>query len=87
MHVAALGSPWKDGRSSERPLERGDAVNDRVYKSESIPSHHALNGGPETAEGCPYADRCAFARPRCREEAPILETKGEGVARSRAISP
>ena len=23
------------------------------------------------AEGCPYAARCAFARPRCREEAPI----------------
>jgi peptide/nickel transport system ATP-binding protein len=35
-------------------------------------------GGPETAEGCPYAARCAFARPRCREEAPILEAKGDG---------
>jgi peptide/nickel transport system ATP-binding protein len=36
------------------------------------------NGGPEAAEGCPYASRCAFARPRCREEAPRLETKGGG---------
>ncbi|HEY5203932.1 MAG TPA: oligopeptide/dipeptide ABC transporter ATP-binding protein [Roseiarcus sp.] len=32
----------------------------------------------ETLEGCPYAARCAFARPRCREEAPVLETKGGG---------
>ena len=29
--VAALRSPSKDGRSSERPLERGDAVSERVY--------------------------------------------------------
>ena len=36
------------------------------------------SGGAETAEGCPYAARCAFARPRCREEAPRLETKGGG---------
>ncbi len=41
-------------------------------------SHRALNGGPETAEGCPYAARCAFARPRCCAEAPMLETKGNG---------
>jgi peptide/nickel transport system ATP-binding protein len=33
-------------------------------------------GGPEATDGCPYAARCAFARPRCREEAPLLETKG-----------
>jgi peptide/nickel transport system ATP-binding protein len=33
---------------------------------------------PETAEGCPYAARCAFTRPRCREEAPVLETKEAG---------
>jgi ABC-type oligopeptide transport system ATPase subunit len=58
--------------------ERGDAVNDRVYKSDSIQPHGVLNGGLETAEGCPYASRCAFARPRCREEAPILEAKGAG---------
>ncbi|MBV9910348.1 MAG: phosphopyruvate hydratase [Hyphomicrobiales bacterium] len=30
--VAALHSPSKDGRSSERPTERGGAVNDRAYK-------------------------------------------------------
>jgi peptide/nickel transport system ATP-binding protein len=28
--------------------------------------------GPET-EGCPFAKRCAFARPRCLEEAPPLK--------------
>ena len=28
--------------------------------------------------GCPYAARCPFVRPRCREEAPILESKGDG---------
>jgi peptide/nickel transport system ATP-binding protein len=36
------------------------------------------NSAPETAEGCPYAPRCAFARPRCLKEAPELETKGDG---------
>ncbi|HEY1452195.1 MAG TPA: oligopeptide/dipeptide ABC transporter ATP-binding protein [Roseiarcus sp.] len=37
-----------------------------------------LNGGPEATDGCPYAGRCAFVRPRCRDEAPILEAKGDG---------
>jgi peptide/nickel transport system ATP-binding protein len=36
------------------------------------------SGGAEADDGCPYASRCAFARPRCREEAPILEAKGNG---------
>src|ERR1700733_6717761 len=36
------------------------------------------NGGPEIAKGCPYASRCAFARPLCREDAPALEAKGDG---------
>src|SRR5271168_1367613 len=36
------------------------------------------NCAPEVAEGCPYASRCAFARPRCREDAPALETKSDG---------
>src|SRR5271154_1063390 len=36
------------------------------------------NAGAETAEGCPYAARCAFARSRCRDEAPMLETKDGG---------
>jgi ABC-type oligopeptide transport system ATPase subunit len=77
-HVAALRSPSKDGRSSERPLERGDAVNDRVYKSDSTRSHHAPNGGLDAAEGCPYVSRCSFARPRCRDEVPNLEAKDDG---------
>jgi peptide/nickel transport system ATP-binding protein len=45
------------------------------------PTHVALPpqaGGGEMTDGCPYAARCAFARPRCREEAPILEAKGDG---------
>jgi peptide/nickel transport system ATP-binding protein len=37
-----------------------------------------LNGRPEAANGCPYAVRCASVRPHCREEAPILESKGDG---------
>ncbi len=49
--------------------ERGGAVNDRAYKP-------APDGSPEATEGCPYAARCAFARPRCLEEAP--GTRGEG---------
>jgi peptide/nickel transport system ATP-binding protein len=36
------------------------------------------DGGAEPADGCPYAARCAFARSRCREEAPTLEPKGGG---------
>jgi peptide/nickel transport system ATP-binding protein len=36
------------------------------------------SGGPEAPEGCPYASRCAFARERCREEAPVLEGKDGG---------
>jgi peptide/nickel transport system ATP-binding protein len=36
------------------------------------------NDGPATAAGCPYAARCAFARPRCLDEAPILEAKDDG---------
>jgi peptide/nickel transport system ATP-binding protein len=39
---------------------------------------HVPGGEAEAAEGCPYAARCAFARSRCREEAPTLETKGGG---------
>ena len=38
----------------------------------------APNGGPEATDGCPYAGRCTFVRPRCRDEAPILESKGDG---------
>jgi peptide/nickel transport system ATP-binding protein len=36
------------------------------------------SGGAEAAAGCPYAARCAFARTRCQEEAPLLEAKGDG---------
>src|SRR5271166_5370231 len=32
----------------------------------------------KTEGGCPYAERCPFARARCRAEAPILESKGDG---------
>ena len=35
------------------------------------------NSAPETDGGCPYAPRCAFARPRCLREAPVLEAKGD----------
>ena len=40
----------------------------------------ARNDEPSLAgdAGCPYVSRCAFARSRCREEAPMLETKGAG---------
>jgi peptide/nickel transport system ATP-binding protein len=50
--------------------DRGGAVNDRAYKP-------ALKGGVESSHGCPYAARCTFARPRCLEEPPVLEAKGE----------
>jgi peptide/nickel transport system ATP-binding protein len=51
--------------------ERGGAVSDRAYRP-------PLHGEPEAAEGCPYAARCAFAGPHCRDEAPVLEAKGDG---------
>jgi peptide/nickel transport system ATP-binding protein len=38
----------------------------------------ADSDGAAPAGGCPYAGRCAFVRPRCREEAPMLESKGDG---------
>ena len=39
-----------------------------------------------SGRGCPYARRCAFARPRCREEAPALDAvKGE-QSRLRGLS-
>ena len=46
----------------------------------------STNGGPEAADGCPYASRCAFARARCREEAPILRRRAMETERSRATS-
>ena len=39
--VAALHGPPPEGRSSERPLERGDAVNDRVYNNGPIGARSA----------------------------------------------
>jgi ABC-type oligopeptide transport system ATPase subunit len=48
---------------------------------DSTQSHQAPNGGLEAAEGCPYVSRCAFARPRCRAEAPTLEDKNSGSRR------
>jgi peptide/nickel transport system ATP-binding protein len=35
-------------------------------------------GAAEKADGCPYATRCVFARPRCHDVAPVLETKDRG---------
>jgi peptide/nickel transport system ATP-binding protein len=47
---------------------------DRRARAPLAPS----DGGAEAPEGCPYASRCAFARPRCLEEAPSLEAKDGG---------
>jgi peptide/nickel transport system ATP-binding protein len=51
------------------------ARNDEVGLTQLL---RAQLGVPEPNEGCPYAARCAFARPRCQEEAPMLEAKGGG---------
>jgi peptide/nickel transport system ATP-binding protein len=51
------------------------ARNDELGSAQSL---HAQAGVPEPNDGCPYAARCAFARPRCLEEAPTLEPKGGG---------
>jgi len=59
-------------------VERGDEVNDRVYKLGATEPRQGQASRAETADGCPYVSRCAFARPRCREEAPVLETKDGG---------
>jgi peptide/nickel transport system ATP-binding protein len=42
---------------------------DRAAHSVSAASADRVDGG---SGGCPYVARCAFARPRCREEAPAL---------------
>jgi peptide/nickel transport system ATP-binding protein len=64
--------------------ERSDAAIQGHRSGASSPGllRFARNDEPvsEAADGCPYATRCAFARPRCREEAPTLETK-DGTAR------
>ena len=65
---------------SQKPGGRNDELG-------STQSHDVLNRGLETAEGCPYAARCAFARPRCREEAPVLETKGDGSRKAACHFP
>jgi ABC-type oligopeptide transport system ATPase subunit len=44
----------------------------------SAQSLHTQGGVPESNGGCPYAARCAFTRPRCQGEAPLLETKDSG---------
>jgi peptide/nickel transport system ATP-binding protein len=56
------------------------ARNDELGSTQSL---HAQGGVSEPNDGCPYAARCVFARPRCREEAPTLETKG---GRSRKVA-
>ncbi len=50
----------------------------RLDRSTRVAPLAPLNGGTEATDGCPYAGRCAFVRPRCRDEAPILESKGDG---------
>jgi ABC-type oligopeptide transport system ATPase subunit len=57
-----------------RPIARNDEPG-------SVRQHDVPRSGAETAEGCPYAGRCAFARPRCLEEPPRLEAKGDGSRR------
>jgi peptide/nickel transport system ATP-binding protein len=57
------------------------ARNDKPGSTRSqhaLRSPHAPSGVPDPPDGCPYAARCAFVRPRCREEAPMLETKSGG---------
>jgi ABC-type oligopeptide transport system ATPase subunit len=49
----------------------------RFARNDDPGSPRVLTHGSEAPEGCPYAARCAFVRPRCREEAPILEAKSE----------
>jgi peptide/nickel transport system ATP-binding protein len=51
------------------------ASNDELGSAQSL---HAQGGVPEPNDRCPYISRCAFARPRCQEEAPRLETKDSG---------
>jgi peptide/nickel transport system ATP-binding protein len=53
-------------------------VTPRLDRPTRVEQLAAPNGGPEATGGCPYAGRCAFVRPRCRNEAPILEPKGDG---------
>jgi peptide/nickel transport system ATP-binding protein len=53
-------------------LDPGVAPNDELG---SVREPDVPRSGPESTVGCPYAARCAFARPRCLKEAPILEAK------------
>jgi oligopeptide/dipeptide ABC transporter ATP-binding protein len=46
-------------------------------KPRRSPTLRALDSERPTSDGCPYAIRCAFARPRCLTEPPVLEACGD----------
>ena len=50
----------------------------RLDRPTRVPPLAPANGGEAQAGGCPFAPRCPFARPRCSEEPPMLEAKGDG---------
>ena len=69
--VAALHSPSSEGRSSERPSERGDAVDDRVYKSHSPKLQSAPGRARSTV---PFGKLSAGFRD-ASPSAPLLRTR------------
>jgi cytochrome c-type biogenesis protein CcmH len=69
--VAALHSPSSEGRSSERPSERGDAVDDRVYKSRSPKLQSAPGRARSTV---PFGKLSAGFRD-ASPSAPLLRTR------------
>ena len=96
--VAALHSPSRHGRPHGRPTERGDAVNDRVYKTggagerpenpaqglEKVESAPGIATGPVAALHSPSRDGRPHGRPTERGDA--VNDRVDKAAASGAIA-
>ena len=59
----------------------------RLDRPTRVAPYAASPTGEASASGCPYANRCAFARARCLTEAPLLETIDEHRRRAACWFP
>ena len=59
----------------------------RLDRPTRVAPYAASPAGEASASGCPYANRCVFARARCLTEAPLLETIDEHRRRAACWFP
>jgi peptide/nickel transport system ATP-binding protein len=53
----------------------------RLDRPTRVAAFAPANNEAAAADGCPYAQRCPFARARCHEERPALESAGDAGRR------